>query len=170
MTTPQFDTLRAAKTLKRGGFNETQAETVVNTLDQAVNENLGTKTDLKLLQAEVKQGFTETNAATDKAVAKSEAATEKAIIKSEAAVKQGFTEANAATTNAIAKSEAAMKQGLTEANAATTNAIAEIRTAIAEMRADSAQKSEEKFTTLYRHLWVVGASIVVIMITLFLVN
>ena len=148
MTTPQFDTLRAAKTLKRGGFNETQAETVVNTLDQAVNENLGTKTDLKLLQAEVKQGFTETNAATDKAVAKSEAATEKAIIKSEAAVKQGFTEANAATTNAIA----------------------EIRTAIAEMRADSAQKSEEKFTTLYRHLWVVGASIVVIMITLFLVN
>ena len=170
MTTPQFDTLRAAKTLKQGGFDETQAETVVNTLDQAVNENLGTKTDLKLLQAEVKQGFTETNAATDKAVAKSEAATEKAIIKSEAAVKQGFTEANAATTNAIAKSEAAMKQGLTEANAATTNAIAEIRTAIAEMRADSAQKSEEKFTTLYRHLWVVGASIVVIMITLFLVN
>ena len=159
MTTPQFDTLRAAKTLKRGGFNETQAETVVNTLDQAVNENLGTKTDLKLLQAEVKQGFTETNAATEKAIAKSEAATEKAVAKSEAA-----------TDKAIIKSEAAVKQGFTEANAATTNAIAEIRTAIAEMRADSAQKSEEKFTTLYRHLWVVGASIVVIMITLFLVN
>ena len=137
MTTPQFDTLRAAKTLKRGGFNETQAETVVNTLDQAVNENLGTKTDLKLLQAEVKQGFTETNAATEKAVAKSEANTEKAIAKSEAN---------------------------------TEKAIAEIRTAIADMRVDSAQKSEEKFTTLYRHLWVVGASIVVIMITLFLVN
>ena len=137
MTTPQFDTLRAAKTLKRGGFNETQAETVVNTLDQAVNENLGTKTDLKLLQAEVKQGFTETNAATEKAIAKSEANTEKAIAKSEAN---------------------------------TEKAIAEIRTAIADMRVDSAQKSEEKFTTLYRHLWVVGASIVVIMITLFLVN
>ena len=159
MTTPQFDTLRAAKTLKRGGFNETQAETVVNTLDQAVNENLGTKTDLKLLQAEVKQGFTETNAATEKAIAKSEATTEKAVAKSEAA-----------TEKAIIKYEAAVKQGFTEANAATTNAIAEIRTAIAEMRADSAQKSEEKFTTLYRHLWVVGASIVVIMITLFLVN
>ena len=53
MTTPQFDTLRAAKTLKRGGFNETQAETVVNTLDQAVNENLGTKTDLNLLRSDV---------------------------------------------------------------------------------------------------------------------
>ena len=137
MTTPQFDTLRAAKTLKQGGFDETQAETVVHTLDQAVNENFGTKTDLKLLQSEVKQGFTETNATTEKAIARSEAATEKAIAKSEAA---------------------------------TSNAIAEMRTAIAEMRADSAQKSEEKFTTLYRHLWVVGASIVVIMITLFLVN
>ena len=170
MTTPQFDTLRAAKTLKRGGFNETQAETVVNTLDQAVNENLGTKTDLKLLQAEVKQGFTETNAATDKAVAKSEANTEKAVAKSEAATEKAIAKSEAATEKAIIKYEAAVKQGFTEANAATTNAIAEIRTAIAEMRADSAQKSEEKFTTLYRHLWVVGASIVVIMITLFLVN
>ena len=137
MTTPQFDTLRAAKTLKQGGFNETQAETVVNTLDQAVNENFGTKTDLKLLQSEVKQGFAETNATTEKAIVRSEAATEKAIARSETA---------------------------------TSNAIAEMRTAFAEMRADSAQKSEEKFTTLYRHLWVVGASIVVIMITLFLVN
>ena len=159
MTTPQFDTLRAAKTLKRGGFDETQAETVVNTLDQAVNENLGTKTDLNLLRGEMKQGFTETNAATEKAIAKSEAATEKAVARSEAA-----------TEKAIIKSEAAVKQGFTEANATTTKAIAEIRTAIAEMQTDAAQKSEEKFTTLYRHLWVVGASIVAIMITLFLVN
>ena len=181
MTTPQFDTLRAAKTLKRGGFNETQAETVVNTLDQAVNENLGTKTDLKLLQAEVKQGFTETNAATEKAIAKTEAATEKAIIKYEAATEKAISNSEAATEKAIAKSEAAtekaivkyeaaVKQGFTEANATTTKAIAEIRTAIADMRTEAAEKSEEKFTTLYRHLWVVGASIVVVMITLFLVN
>ena len=135
-------------TLKQGGFDETQAESVAHTLDQAVNENFGTKTDLKLLRAEVKQGFAEINAATEKAIAKSEAATEKAIAKSEAA-----------TEKAIARSEAA-----------TTNAIAEMRAAIAEMRAESAQKFEEKFTTLYRHLWAVGASIVVIMITLFLVN
>ena len=159
MTTPQFDTLRAAKTLKRGGFDETQAETVVNTLDQAVNENLGTKADLKLLRGEMKQGFTETNAATEKAIAKSEAATEKAVAKSEAA-----------TEKAIARSEAATAKAVAQSEVATTKAIAEIRTAIADMRADSAQKSEEKFTTLYRHLWVVGASIVVIMITLFLVN
>ena len=124
-------------TLKRGGFDETQAESVAHTLDQAVNENFGTKTDLKLLRSEMRQGFAEINAATEKAIAKSEAATEKTIARSEAA---------------------------------TSNAIAEIRAAIAEMRAESAQKFEEKFTTLYRHLWAVGASIVIIMITLFLVN
>ncbi len=100
MTTPQFDTLRAAKTLKQGGFDETQAETVVNTLDQAVNENLGTKTDLNLLRAEVKQGFTETNAATE----------------------QGFTEANAATD----KLRSDTKQAFTEANAANEKVLAEI--------------------------------------------
>ena len=181
MTAPQFDTLRAAKTLKRGGFDETQAETVVHTLDQAVNENLGTKTDLNLLRGEMKQGFTKTNAATEKAIAKSEAATEKAIAKSEAATEKAIAKSETATEKAVArseaatekaiiKSEAAVKQGFTEANATTTKAIAEIRTAIAEMQTDAAQKSEEKFTTLYRHLWVVGASIVAIMITLFLVN
>ena len=170
MTTPQFDTLRAAKTLKRGGFDETQAETVVKTLDQAVNENLGTKADLKLLRGEMKQDFTDANAATEKAVAKSEAATEKAIIKYEAATEKAIAKSEAATEKAIVKYEAAVKQGFTEANATTTKAIAEIRTAIADMRTEAAEKSEEKFTTLYRHLWVVGASIVVVMITLFLVN
>ena len=184
MTTPQFDTLRAAKTLKKGGFDETQAETLVNTMDQAVNENLGTKTDLKLLQSEIKQGFTQSEAATDKlrsdtekAIARSEATTEKAIAntekaiaKSESATSNAIAKSEAATEKAIAKSEAATEKAIARSEVATSNAIAEMRTAIAEMRADSAQKSEEKFTTLYRHLWVVGASIVVIMITLFLVN
>ena len=104
MTTPQFDTLRAAKTLKRGGFNETQAETVVNTLDQAVNENLGTKTDLKLLRAEIKQAFTETNAA----------------------AKQGFTEANAAAKQAFTEANGAAKQVSTETNAAHEKLLAKI--------------------------------------------
>ena len=140
MTTPQFDTLRAAKTLKRGGFNETQAETVVKTLDQAVNENLGTKTDLKLLQAEVKQGFTDANAATEKVA----------------------TDANAATD----KLRSDMNQGFTKSEAATKELRSDIEKAI--IRADAA--NEKRFATFYRHLWVVGASIVVVMITLFLVN
>ena len=92
MTTPQFDTLRAAKTLKRGGFDETQAETVVNTLDQAVNENFGTKTDLKLLRAEIKQAFTEANAAA-----------KQAFTEANGAAKQVSTETNAAHEKLLAK-------------------------------------------------------------------
>ena len=100
MTTPQFDTLRAARTLRRGGFDETQAETVVHTLDQAINENLGTKADLKLLRAEVKQGF----------------------IKANAAAKQASTEANAAAKQA----SAAVKQASAEVNASNEKLLAEI--------------------------------------------
>ena len=92
MTTPQFDTLRAAKTLKQGGFDETEAETLVNTLDQAVNENFGTKTDLKLLRADMKQSFTETNAAV-----------KQASTDSNAAVKQASTEVNVANEKLLAE-------------------------------------------------------------------
>ena len=169
MTTPQFDTLRAAKTLKRGGFDETQAETVVKTLDQAVNENLGTKADLKLLRGEMKQGFTDANAATEKATTEAKAATEKAATEAKAATdklrsdtNQGFTKSEAATKELRSDTN----QGFTDANAATDKVRSDIEKAI--IRADAA--NERRFATFYRHLWVVGASIVVVMITLFLVN
>ena len=162
MTTPQFDTLRAAKTLKRGGFDETQAETVVNTLDQAVNENLGTKADLKLLRGEMKQGFTDANAATEKATTEAKAATEKAATEAKAATEKAATEAKAATD----KLRSDTNQGFTKSEAATDKMRSDIEKAI--IRADAA--NERRFATFYRHLWVVGASIVVVMITLFLVN
>ena len=166
MTTPQFDTLRAAKTLKRGGFNETQAETVVNTLDQAVNENLGTKTDLNLLRAEMKQGFTEANAATGQGFTEANAATDKlrsdtkqAFTEANAAVKQGFTEANAATD----KLRSDTKQAFTEANAATKQAITDANAANEKVLAEI----DKKFAALYRFLSVFGAALVAIMIALF---
>ena len=162
MTAPQFDTLRAAKTLKQGGFNETEAETLVNTLDQAVNENLGTKADLKLLQSEVKQGFTKAKAATEKASTEAKAATEKAS-----------TEAKAATD----KLRSDTNQGFTKANAATEKASTEAKAATGELRSDiekafakSDAANEKRFATLYRYLLGVGVSIAVMMITLFLVN
>ena len=166
MTTPQFDTLRAAKTLKRGGFNETQAETVVNTLDQAVNENLGTKTDLNLLRAEMKQGFTEANAATGQGFTEANAATDKlrsdtkqAFTEANAAVKQGFTEANAATD----KLRSDTKQAFTEANAATKQAITDANAANEKVLAEI----DKKFAALCRFLSVFGAALVAIMIALF---
>ena len=151
MTTPQFDTLRAAKTLKRGGFDQTQAETVVNTLDQAVNENLSTKTDLNLLRSDVKQGFTDANAATEKATTEAKAATDK--LRSD--TNQGFTKSEAATD----KLRSTIEKGFAEANAATEKAFAKSEAA-----------NEKRFATLYRYLLGVGATLVVIMITLFLAN
>ena len=44
-----FNTHKAVKALKSSGFDEKQAEAVVETIDKAVNETVATKTDLALL-------------------------------------------------------------------------------------------------------------------------
>ena len=48
-----FDTHKAVKALKSSGFDEKQAEVVVETIDTAVNETVATKADLALLAAEL---------------------------------------------------------------------------------------------------------------------
>ena len=48
-----FNTHKAVKALKSSGFNEKQAETVVETINQAVNETVATKADLALLAAKM---------------------------------------------------------------------------------------------------------------------
>ncbi len=48
MESVTFDTLTAAKTLERAGFDDTQAEAMVKTINKAVNESVATKADLKV--------------------------------------------------------------------------------------------------------------------------
>ena len=48
-----FDTLRAAKQLQQSGFEETQAEAIVSIVSDR-QEELATKSDLKILRQEVK--------------------------------------------------------------------------------------------------------------------
>ena len=43
---PLFDTHKAVKALSHAGFDDTQAEAVVEQIHEAVNENVATKTDL----------------------------------------------------------------------------------------------------------------------------
>ncbi len=50
MESVTFDTLAAAKTLERAGFDDTQAEATVKTINKAVNESVATKADLKVLE------------------------------------------------------------------------------------------------------------------------
>ena len=51
MATTGFDTHQAVKALTEAGFSETQAESVVSTVRDAIGSDLVTKTDLK---AEIK--------------------------------------------------------------------------------------------------------------------
>ena len=44
-----FNTHKAVKALKSSGFDEKQAESVVETIDKAVNETVATKSELALL-------------------------------------------------------------------------------------------------------------------------
>ena len=49
-----FNTHKAVKALKSSGFDEKQAEAVVETIDKAVNETVATKADLAILGADLK--------------------------------------------------------------------------------------------------------------------
>ena len=48
-----FDTYAAVKNLERAGFQEAQAEAVVRTVCEAVDDQVATKADLATLRAEV---------------------------------------------------------------------------------------------------------------------
>ena len=49
-TTVTFDTLSAAKELRKTGFEDRQAEAVVTTISKAMSETVATKADLQLLR------------------------------------------------------------------------------------------------------------------------
>ena len=48
-----FNTHEAVKALKSSGFDEKQAESVVQTINKAVNETVATKADLAILAADL---------------------------------------------------------------------------------------------------------------------
>ena len=48
-----FDTLKAAQELRKTGFEDRQAEAVVETISKAVSETVATKADLQLLRSDV---------------------------------------------------------------------------------------------------------------------
>ena len=48
-----FDTLKAAQELKKTGFEDRQAEAVVETISKAVSETVATKADLQLVRSDI---------------------------------------------------------------------------------------------------------------------
>ena len=106
-----------------------------------MNENLGAKTDLK------EKGFTDVKAATDRL---------------RSTIEKGFAKSEAATD----RLRSTIEKGFADANAAR----GELRSGIEKAIAESDAANEKRFATLYRYLLGVGATLVVIMITLFLAN
>ncbi|MCE2484464.1 MAG: hypothetical protein J4F42_03035 [Desulfurellaceae bacterium] len=51
MSAPAFDTHKAVMALKQAGFEESQAEAVVNTMGEALGGNIATKADLTEVRA-----------------------------------------------------------------------------------------------------------------------
>jgi hypothetical protein len=50
MAFPTFDTHRAVKALTEAGFEEAQAETLVDTMSEAIGGNVATRADLETLE------------------------------------------------------------------------------------------------------------------------
>ena len=61
MSIPAFDTQKAVKAFKEGGFNDTQAEAVVTTMNDVMSQSFATKADLLAtkndLQKEIAEKF-----------------------------------------------------------------------------------------------------------------
>lgn len=55
MNIPAFDTQKAVKAFKEGGFNDTQAEAVVTTMNDVMSQNFATKADFHSLESDMKQ-------------------------------------------------------------------------------------------------------------------
>ena len=53
MSALAFDTYKAVTALKQAGFEEAQAEAVVNTMGEALGGNVATKADLAAVQAKL---------------------------------------------------------------------------------------------------------------------
>ena len=53
MTTIAFDTYKAVKALKKAGFEEVQAEAVVETVGEAMGESVATKADIAEIRTEI---------------------------------------------------------------------------------------------------------------------
>ena len=53
MNLPAFDTQKAVKEFKEGGFNDKQAEAVVTTMNDVMSQNFATKADLFVLKGDL---------------------------------------------------------------------------------------------------------------------
>lgn len=66
MTTAVFDTLKVSRNLKAAGFAEAQADAIVQSMTEAFEDTVATKSDLDKLEASVKSDIAAVKADMDK--------------------------------------------------------------------------------------------------------
>lgn len=144
-----FDTHKAVKALKQAGFDDNQAEAVVATVGDAIGENVATKDDILAVKAdigELRTDFSELR--TDF----SELRTDFSELRTEfSGLRTEF--AGLRTEFADFKTEVRTEFG---------DFKTEVKTEIGGFKADIAEFKAE----IYRHLWLMGAGIVGLTVTL----
>ena len=169
MTATAFDTLKAAKALKNAGFDDAQAEAVVSTVDDAVREHtaplasdIATIADTMATRESVATVADNVATIADTMATKEYVATvadNVATIADTMATKEYVT--TIADTMATKESVATVADNV--ATIADTMATKEyVTAAVSELRAEIAVE----FRNLYRHLWVMGTSIVGVTVVL----
>ena len=136
MSALAFDTHKAVTALKQAGFEEAQAEAVVNTMGEALGGNVATKADLTEVRAVLEADMTAMKAALETDIATVKAALETDI--------------------------AAVKADIEQLRSETKADLATMRADMETLRADMA----EQFTALYKQLWLMAVGIVGLTVTL----
>ena len=141
-----IDTLAAAKTLANAGMENGQAEAVANVVRDAT-EDLATKADLDALERRLDDKF----ATMDERIAINERVTGERIAANERGTAERITANERGTAERIAINERVTGERIA---ATETRLQAELKSGLAELRAD-----------FYKWMWVMGASIVGILLT-----
>ena len=142
MTATAFDTLKAAKALEDAGFDETQAQAIVVTVGGAVREHGGVL------------------ASSIATIADTMATKEYVATIAENMATKEYVATIAGNVATIAENMATKEYVATITENMATKEY--VTAAIAELRAEIAVE----FKTLYRHLWVMGTSIVGVTVVL----
>ena len=69
MNIPAFDTQKAVKAFKEGGFNDKQAEAVVTTMNDVMSQNFATRADLLASQSDMKQSIEKVRSDLERSIA-----------------------------------------------------------------------------------------------------
>ena len=144
MNLPAFDTQKAVKEFKEGGFNDKQAEAVVTTMNDVMSQNFATKADLFVLKGDLNKAKVDL----EQTIEKVRSDLEKSIEKVRSDLEKSIEKVRSDLENSIEKVRSDLEKS------------------IEKVRSDLEKTIADKFETLYRHLWVMGIGIVLANVTL----